>query len=236
MQNGKLAIITARGGSKRIPLKNIKEFCGKPIISYSIEAALKSRLFGEVMVSTDSREIADIAIQAGASVPFLRSSANSDDFATTKDALVEVLDEYARRGFFYDEVCCIYPTAPFVTSEKLIGANALHEDGVDTVLSVTRFSFPPQRGMVIAEERLEYWQLENANRRSQDLEPVFHDAGQFYFCRTKALHACETLLGNFARGFEVSELEVQDIDSYIDWELAELKYERMVKNGGKQTA
>ena len=118
-----VAIITARGGSKRIPHKNIKEFCGKPIIAYSIEAAINSGMFDEVMVSTDSQEIADIAMQYGAKVPFLRSEATSNDFATTRDVLMEVLNEYKKRGEQFEVMCCIYPTAPFITDIKLKNAD-----------------------------------------------------------------------------------------------------------------
>ena len=141
-----IAVITARGGSKRIPHKNIKDFCGKPIIAYSIEAALESGLFDEVMVSTDDEEIAEIARVFGASVPFMRSSSTSDDYATTSDVLLEVLDAYESQGRTFDSLCCIYPTAPFVTAGKLHAARSLFEDGADTVLVVTEYSFPPQRG------------------------------------------------------------------------------------------
>ena len=119
MNESSIAIITARGGSKRIPRKNIKEFCGKPIITYSIEAALHSGLFTEVMVSTDDEEIARIAEQAGAKVPFMRSGENAGDYASTDDVLLEVLDRYRKQGREFETFCCLYPTAPFVTAEKL---------------------------------------------------------------------------------------------------------------------
>lgn len=225
-----LCIITARGGSKRIPRKNIKAFCGKPVIAYSIEAALESGLFDEVMVSTDDEEIATIAKKYGASVPFLRSKENSDDFATTKDVLLEVVDRYELEGQTFDSICCIYPTAPFVTAQKLQCANRLFDGKTDTVLSVTRFSFPPQRGLVKTDGGMSYWMEENANKRSQDLEPIYHDAGQFYFCKVPSLKTSQTLLGPITKGFEVSELEVQDIDNFSDWEIAEVKFERMKVN------
>ena len=149
--NGAIAIITARGGSKRIPKKNIKEFCGKPIIAYSIEAAFASKIFTEVMVSTDDPEIADIAIQYGAKVPFLRSNETSDDFSTTRDVLDEVIATYKtklKRRFDY--VCCIYPTAPFVSAKKLREAYDMLKDcKTDQVIPVVQFSFPPQRGFII---------------------------------------------------------------------------------------
>ena len=228
-----LAVITARGGSKRIPRKNIRDFCGRPIISYSIEAALNSGLFDEVMVSTDDGEIADVSRAMGAEVPFLRSAENSDDYATTADVLIEVLDKYEELGRTFDCVCCIYPTAPFVTAQKLRSANAMYENGAEAVLSVVRFSFPPQRGLVLNGETLQYWQPENENARSQDLMPIFHDAGQFYFRSVEGLRATRSLIAGCAAAFEVLGTEVQDIDNETDWELAEIKYERMISRDGK---
>lgn len=179
-----IAIITARGGSKRIPRKNIKEFCGKPIIEYSIEAALQSGLFEEVMVSTDDVEIAKIAQAAGAQVPFMRSSANAGDYAGTDDVLMEVLLAYREQGREFDTFCCIYPTAPFVTAQKLQKAMGLLEQA-DSVMPVVAFSFPPQRCMILNEAgELRMKWPEHARTRSQDLEPYYHDCGQFYCCRT----------------------------------------------------
>lgn len=225
-----IAIITARGGSKRIPRKNIKEFLGKPIICYSIEAALASGIFDEVMVSTDDEEIAAIAKEAGASIPFMRSAANADDYATTDDVLMEVLDEYEKQGKTFTYMACIYPTAPFVTAKKLQDALQLLKDNhASGVMPVVRFSFPPQRGMAIREGKLDYCYPENALKRSQDLEPMYHDCGQFYFYNTDKFRACR---GNLPDGYvpmEVPELEVQDIDNMVDWKLAELKFEMMGK-------
>lgn len=225
-----IAIITARGGSKRIPRKNIKEFLGKPIICYSIEAALASGIFDEVMVSTDDEEIATIAKAAGASVPFMRSAANADDYATTDDVLMEVLDEYEKQGKTFTYMACIYPTAPFVTAKKLQDALQLLKDNqASGVMPVVRFSFPPQRGMAIREGKLDYCYPENALKRSQDLEPMYHDCGQFYVYDTEKFRACR---GNLPDGYvpmEVPELEVQDIDNMVDWKLAELKFEMMGK-------
>jgi len=225
-----IAIITARGGSKRIPRKNIKEFLGKPIICYSIEAALASGIFDEVMVSTDDEEIAAIAKAAGASVPFMRSAANADDYATTDDVLMEVLDEYEKQGKTFTYMACIYPTAPFVTAKKLQDALQLLKDNhASGVMPVVRFSFPPQRGMAIREGKLDYCYPENALKRSQDLEPMYHDCGQFYVYDTEKFRACR---GNLPDGYvpmEVPELEVQDIDNMVDWKLAELKFEMMGK-------
>ena len=148
-----VAIITARGGSKRIPHKNIKEFCGKPILAYSIEAALASGVFDRVMVSTDDEEIAEVARKYGAEVPFMRSEKTANDYATTKDVLEEVLAEYEKRGEHFDTLCCIYPTAPFITPDRLAEAmHLLEEKKGDTLLPVVRFSFPPQRCVVQDED------------------------------------------------------------------------------------
>lgn len=225
-----IAIITARGGSKRIPGKNKKEFLGKPIMCYSIEAALNSGLFEEVMVSTDDEEIAQIAGRAGAKVPFMRSEATANDYATTDDVLLEVLEEYEKRGRTFEYMACIYPTAPFVTAAKLQEAlRILKEENAAGVMPVVRFSFPPQRGMAVRGGRLEYCYPENAVKRSQDLEAVYHDCGQFYFYQTDKYRACR---GDLEEGYVpviVPETEVQDIDNLSDWNLAEMKYRMMMK-------
>jgi len=223
-----VAIITARGGSKRIPGKNKKDFLGKPIICYSIEAALASGVFEEVMVSTDDEEIAEIAKAAGASVPFMRSADTADDYATTDDVLMEVLEEYEKRGKVFDYMACIYPTAPFVTAKKLQDAlQILRDNNASGVMPVVQFSFPPQRGMAIRNGRLEYCQPENALVRSQDLEPMYHDCGQFYVYNVEKYRACKGELPDGYFPIEVSDLEVQDIDNMSDWKLAEIKYGMM---------
>ncbi|MBR6771227.1 MAG: pseudaminic acid cytidylyltransferase [Lachnospiraceae bacterium] len=220
-----IAIITARGGSKRIPGKNKRSFLGKPIICYSIEAARKSGLFEEVMVSTDDQEIAQIAQEAGASVPFLRSETTADDFATTDDVLLEVLEEYEKRGRTFTYMACLYPTAPFITAEKLQEAfRILTENKASGVMPVVQFSFPPQRGMWVRDGRLTYCSPEDAPKRSQDLEPVYHDCGQFYFYQTKPYRESRGQLPEGYYPILVSEEEVQDIDQLSDWKLAEMKY------------
>lgn len=227
MGTKKIAVITARGGSKRIPKKNIKEFCGKPIIAYSIEAALQSELFDEVMVSTDSEEIADIARKYGANVPFMRSEATSNDYATTNDVLVEVFSEYEKRGEIFEDAVCIYPTAPFITADKLKKAFAVMEEaGAEALTPVVRFSFPPQRGFIIKDGSLEYQYPEYATTRSQDLEPVYHDCGQFYLLKVD--NVLNGKPANKCVPFVVSELEVQDIDNEEDWRIAEIKYRMMM--------
>ena len=226
-----LAMITARGGSKRIPRKNIKEFNGKPIIAYSIEAALGSGVFDEVMVSTDDEEIADIARNYGAKVPFLRSEKTSNDFATTTDVIEEVLETYRERGEEYDIFCCIYPTAPFITSKRLKNPVAeLAKSDADSLIPVVRFSYPPQRAMEVHDGRLVFRQPENLKKRSQDLEPHFHDAGQFYVVRSESFFKNHGIMVGDILPMELSELEVQDIDNEVDWKLAELKY-NLLNNG-----
>ena len=224
----RIAIITARGGSKRIPKKNIRDFCGKPIIAYSIKAAKEAGVFDEVMVSTDSEEIAEIARQEGAEVPFLRSEKTSNDFASTADVIEEVLLEYEKRGASFDEVCCIYPTAPFVTGEKIKEAvRILEENKYDSVLPVVPFSFPPLRGLKMDGNKVSFKWPEYALARSQDLEPVYHDCGQFYVLDAKAFMVSAKIITDNTGAIECSELEMQDIDNEIDWKLAELKYELM---------
>lgn len=224
-----LVIITARGGSKRIPHKNIKEFCGKPIIAYSIEAALKAGIFDEVMVSTDDEEIAKVARQYGASVPFLRSAENANDYATTAEVLVEVLEEYQKIGKEYESICCIYPTAPFVTAEKLQNAmRLLQNNKVQTVMPVVEFSFPPMRGMYIRDEQLQYAYPEYALTRSQDIEKMYHDCGQFYCVKVEDFLREKKLVMENTKAIIAKEMEVQDIDTYQDWKLAELKYQMMI--------
>ena len=223
----RLAIITARGGSKRIPKKNIRNFLGKPIISYSITEALGSGLFDEVMVSTDSEEIAEIAGKFGAKIPFMRSTKNSDDHSDTADVLLEVLSAYERTGCVFEDFCCIYPTAPFITAEKLIESHKLLSDSVWNVVPMVPFSFPPQRGMVLRDGFMKPLDPISMEMRSQDLETVYHDAGQFYWCKTEKFLENKSVLSEHTVPFIVSELEVQDIDNETDWRLAELKYRLM---------
>lgn len=229
----KIAIITARGGSKRIPRKNIKEFCGKPILAYSIEAAIESKMFDTVMVSTDDQEIADIAVKYGAEVPFFRSEKTSDDFATTNDVLMEVIEEYEKRGQTFDVMCCIYPTAPFVTAGKLKdGVDRLLNSDADTLIPVVDFSYPPQRAMHVVEGLLEPLYPENLDARSQDLEKHYHDVGQFYITKVDRFKENKRLMVGKILPMLISELEVQDIDNLIDWQLAELKYQLLMDKRG----
>lgn len=226
----KIAIITARGGSKRIPRKNIKEFCGKPILAYSIEAAVNAGIFDTVMVSTDDGEIAEVGRRYGAEVPFFRSGETSGDFATTNDVLLEVLSEYEKRGEHFDLGCCIYPTAPFVTAKKLTDAvEQLSESDADTLIPVVSFSYPPQRALTVREGRLVFEYPQYLDSRSQDLEPHYHDVGQFYVFRTEAFRRNRKLMLGNILPLVVSEMEVQDIDNETDWEIAEMKYRLMAE-------
>jgi N-acylneuraminate cytidylyltransferase len=220
-----LAVIPARGGSKRIPGKNIKYFLGKPIIAYSIEACIDSGLFSEIMVSTNDQEIATIAKNYGANIPFYRSEKNSDDFATTMEVLQEVLSQYSKDGKNFDKICCIYPTAPFVTAKKLEKAfKVLVERKFESVIPVMKFSFPIQRSLIVKDGRINYKFPEYCNARSQDLEIVYHDVGQFYWMKSSVIEQNNIITQNTGY-IEVEELEGQDIDTFTDWKLAELKYE-----------
>ncbi len=228
----RIAIITARGGSKRIPRKNIKEFCGKPIIAYSIEAAIGAGIFDTVMVSTDDKEIAEIARVYGADVPFLRSEKTSGDFASTADVVEEVLAEYESRGMSFDAFCCIYPTAPFLTGERLSeAARLLEKQEADGVVPVVRFGFPPQRCVVMKDGFLEFKWPENRLKRSQDLEPFYHDAGQFYFLKTESFLEQKQMFPLKTVPLVLEELEVQDIDNEVDWKMAEVKFRILQENG-----
>lgn len=228
-----IAIITARGGSKRIPKKNIRCFFGKPIIAYSIEAAINSELFDEIMVSTDSMEIASIAEAYGAEVPFFRSKETSGDFATTSDVLEEVIGMYMADGKFFETICCIYPTAPFVTGKKIREAmDIFMGKNASCVTPVVRFSYPPQRSFVKKGGNIVFQFPEFEKTRSQDLEPIYHDCGQFYIMKTEDLLKYHTIAPPNMCPYEVPEEEVQDIDTESDWKLAEIKYMYMQREIG----
>lgn len=214
-----MAVITARGASKRIPNKNIKEFMGKPMLAYAIEAALRCAVFDTVMVSTDSERIAAVAKQYGASVPFMRSQKNSNDFATTYEVLAEVTDEYKKRGNFFDWIGCIYPCVPFLTGTLLKDAYKKFEfSDAESLMAVIKYSHPIQRALKLNNTGyLVYREPEYKNYRTQDLETTYHDAGMFYFYRN--LRPTRTIM------YEIDELHAEDIDSPEDWDRAELKYQ-----------
>jgi len=217
-----LAIIPARGGSKRINKKNIKDFLGKPIIAYPIETVLKSDLFSEVMVSTDDEEIAEVAKYYGANIPFIRSEKNADDFASLADVVNEVIAKYEGMGQHFEYACCILPTSPLMTIENLIkGFSILKNSTLDSIRPVVKFGYPIQRAfkMNAKNGKINFIYPENAKSRSQDLDPAFHDAGQFYWFKTDKGMSTEN-----KGAFEITELESQDIDNLDDWHMAELKY------------
>lgn len=220
-----IAIITARGGSKRIPRKNIKQFLGIPIIKYSIDAAIKSNCFDEVMVSTDDVEIANIAKSYGANVPFLRSLKNSDDYATTADVLLETIMYYNSKGVYFNNLCCIYPTAPFVNAKILAESfQIFNQNNADSVFPVVKYSYPIQRALKIKHGQVNMIWPENYLSRSQDLETTYHDCGQFYFLKTQTFLEQKILFMKNSIPIITSELNMQDIDNEEDWHLAELKY------------
>ena len=219
-QPNNICIIPARGNSKRIPRKNIKDFLGKPIIAYSIEAAIQSGLFSTVMVSTDDHEIAEVAKEFGAEVPFLRSPVTSDDFSTLSDVIEEVKESYSQQQVEFDYICCVLATAPFVTPELLDQHyRLLIEKKYDSVRPVVRFSFPIQRAMRKNGDKVEMFNPQYLRTRSQDLEPAFHDAGMFYWMTYKS-----GLRGSNRGAIEVTESQAQDIDTVEDWELAQFKF------------
>jgi pseudaminic acid cytidylyltransferase len=222
----KIAIIPARGGSKRIPNKNIKDFFGKPIISYAIKAALKSGLYDEVMVSTDSDEIASVALKYGAKVPFIRSTKNSNDFATTVDVLCEVLEWYEEQSIKFQYATCIYACAPFVNSKVLQDSfGIMIKEECDCVFPILAYSHPIQRAVKLSETaKITAFDDSNSNARTQDLDKAFHDAGMFYTFDVNKLFVNKSLRTQNTFAIEIDELHAHDIDTENDWILAELKY------------
>jgi len=220
-----IAIIPARGGSKRIPRKNIREFLGKPIISYSIETAIKSGLFKEVMVSTDDQEIANLAIKNGAKVPFLRSTMNSNDFANTYDVIQEVILQYEMNGEKYDNVCCIYPCAPLIIKSNLIqGYELLLEKNFDTVFPIVKYSTPIERALKIEKSKVIMANKKYVISRSQDLDSYYFDAGQFYWMKINTIKSNKNIYNDNTGAIVLDDLYAQDIDNETDWKIAEMKY------------
>lgn len=221
-----LAIIPARGGSKRIPGKNIKNFLDKPVIAYSIQAALDCKLFDEVMVSTDDKEIARVALEYGANVPFLRSEKNADDHATTFDVIAEVLDNYNKMNICYNYACCIYPAAPLINVNYLIKAyRILTGKDFDCVFPVAPYSNNIFRAIKADNDcKAHLFWPENLNKRSQDLPEAYYDAGQFYWFKTQNILNKGTIITDNTGVIKLDNIQVQDIDNEWDWQLAELKY------------
>jgi len=224
----RIAVIPARGGSKRLPGKNIRPFEGRPVIARSIEAALDSGLFERVMVSTDDEAIVAVARAAGAEVPFRRSAGASDDHAPLAVVVREVIEGYAARGQAFDTVCCLLATAPLLRPARLAeGVALLESGGFDSVVPVVRFGYPIQRALQIEDDRLGMVCPEYAEARSQDLPPRYHDSGQFYWMRTRPFMEQGTFFTARCGAIVLPEAEVQDIDTEEDWALAELKYKRL---------
>ena len=221
-----LAVIPARGKSKRIPKKNIRDFFGKPIIAYSIETALKADIFDEVMVSTDSEEIAEVALKYGAKVPFLRDDSLADDYATTDEVIVDTIKKYRNMGKDYKWTACIYPTAPFITPDLIREAyeNIKKKEAV-AAIAMAPFSYPPQRAHIIQDDGFAVFKNpEYISTRSQDLEKMYHDAGQFYIYDSEFFVNADGVITNGIVPVILDDLYVQDIDNESDWKLAELKY------------
>jgi N-acylneuraminate cytidylyltransferase len=219
----KLAVIPARGGSKRIPRKNIKLFCGKPMIAWSIESALQSGCFDQVIVSTDDAEIAEVARQCGAQVPFMRPAELSDDYTGTTSVIAHAINWFATQAQMPEQVCCLYATAPFVTAADLrTGLQTLLETDCDYVFSVSSYAFPIQRAIRISKSnRVEMFSPEYFNSRSQDLEDAYHDAGQFYWGQAKAWLDNKMIFSSASTPQLLPRYRVQDIDTPEDWQFAE---------------
>lgn len=225
----KLAVIPARGGSKRIPRKNIRPFCGKPMIALSIEAALQSGCFDQVIVSTDDAEIADVARAYGADVPFMRPAELSDDYIGTIPVIAHAIDWMNRNVCAFDYACCLYATAPFVQAEELQrGLDVLLKNGTDYAFSVTSYAFPIQRALrLTAAGRVEMFHPEHSNTRSQDLEEAYHDAGQFYWGQSSAWLTGKPIFSPDAAPVILPHHRVQDIDTPEDWVRAEWLFKAM---------
>jgi N-acylneuraminate cytidylyltransferase len=219
----RLAVIPARGGSKRIPRKNIREFRGKPMIAWSIEAAIKSRCFDRIIVSTDDQEIAEVARAHGAEVPFMRPAELSDDYTGTTPVIAHAIEWQNRHGEDVSLACCIYATAPFIQAGDIKrGLEILQSTGADYAFSVTGYASPIQRAIrITSEQRVEMFDAEQFNTRSQDLEEAWHDAGQFYWGKAKAWLALQPVFSSDSVPVKLPRYRVQDIDTPEDWDLAE---------------
>ena len=223
-----ICIIPARGGSKRIVGKNIKDFLGKPLIAYSIEAALNSKVFSEVIVSTDDEAIANVAREFGASVPFFREASLSDDYATSTDV---IKDAIRRANSSFSDVCCLYATAPLITAEILKeAADEFKKDECEFLFSATAFEFPIQRAIKLDENaRVSMFYPQFEKTRSQDLEPAFHDAGAFYFGKKEAWLECSAIFAPHSKAYLLPRNLVCDIDTIEDFEFAKKLY--LINNG-----
>ena len=229
----KICIIPARGGSKRIPKKNIKFFLGKPIIAYSIQVALESNCFDEVIVSTDDPEISEVVKSLGANVPFIRPKFLANDYADTISVVKHAIEWFSDNGKLISEVCCLYATAPFVTKQAILKSyDQMKETNAEYCFTVTSFVFPIQRAIKItSKNRLEMVNLKYLKTRSQDLEEFYHDAGQFYWGKAETFRQQKPIFSKYATPYILPRHFVVDIDTYEDWKLAELKYQILQKRG-----
>ncbi len=230
----KLAVIPARGGSKRIPRKNIKPFCGKPMIAWSIEAALQSGCFDEVVVSTDDQEIAAVAMAYGAKAPFIRPARLSDDHTGTIPVVRHAVEWFQQGGRPPAQVCCIYATAPFIQVDDLRrGLELLQTSDCSYAFSVTSYPFPIQRAIRITEQgRVEMFHPEHFSTRSQDLEEAWHDAGQFYWGRAQAWIEERVVFTPASVPVPLPRHRVQDIDTPEDWFRAEWMFKAIQGGAG----
>jgi N-acylneuraminate cytidylyltransferase len=230
----KLCVIPARGGSKRIPRKNIKPFCGKPMIAWSIEAARQSRCFDQILVSTDDREISEVARKYGAQVPFIRPTELSDDHSGTTAVIAHAINWFSSLGHIPEQVCCLYATAPFICADDIgKGLSILTETASDYAFTVTSYASSIQRAMRISEAgRVEMFNPEHFKTRSQDLEEAFHDAGQFYWGRAQAWLQNKVIFGPTSVPIKLPRYRVQDIDTLEDWERAEWLFKALKQNKG----
>lgn len=226
-----ICIIPARGGSKRIPRKNIKEFHGKPLIAYSIEAAKKAGCFDRVIVSTDDEEIAKVARDWGAETPFVRPKAIADDYATTMDVIQHAIEWCENQAWQLSYVCCVYATAPFVQPDDINqGLSLLKKPGIEYAFAATSFAFPIQRAFYLDEtEHVNMFQPEHLNTRSQDLVEAYHDAGQFYWGKVAAFKAKLPFFAPHSKPILLPRKRVQDIDTLEDWDIAEIMYTAICK-------
>ena len=236
MQEKTIAIIPARGGSKRIPRKNIKPFFGKPMIAYSIEAAINAKLFDEIIVSTDDDEIADIAQKFGASVPFMRPKELSDVFTTTGAVIEHAINFLKNRGEKIKFVCTIYATAPLIDEKYLrLGFEKLSSSNAKYAFSCTSMPFPIWRTFKITDNgRCEMFWKENFTKRSQDLEEAYQDAGQFYWANLDISSSDDIFFGQDSVPIVLPRHLVQDIDTLDDWQRAEFLYETLQRSKGKK--
>jgi N-acylneuraminate cytidylyltransferase len=222
----RVAIIPARGGSKRIPRKNIKYFFGKPILAWSIEAAIKSRCFDQIICSTDDDEIANIAQEFGALTPFVRPKDLSDDHIGTIPVISHAVEYLQSNGNKIDLACCIYATAPFIQPIDLQNSlEKMQNNDLDYCFSVTSYPFPIQRSIrITSNKRCRMLQPEMFQKRSQDLEEAYHDAGQFYWGTPQSWLEGRTLFSNNTMPYVLPRYRVQDIDTMEDWKRAELMF------------